>query len=469
MTETVFLSYSTRDRGQLDDLLSALHRGDQHVWFDEELGGGDVWWQQILEHIRSCPVFLFALSDNSLESKPCLAELNYALALGKPILPVQIGPVLSMRVTPLAAVEAVDFQHPNIDSGIRLITAIQRAKHRSTPLPSPLPREPTVPFAYLMRLGASIAGAELDPDQQGDLLAEMAAVIEQDGQDTAAHRDIAQLLRTLQARPDATEATRATSERLLAQLGNPPRTPASHPDTGNRNVRSRRWRIAAVVAVAVAASAAAAVFTHERPAPSAAPTGSSSVTPDRLDTILLNAEAVTTIMGASNMAGDPPDDNMYTPTSTLSDPDCLGANYVAAEPIYAGSGWSAVSNQILNQARPDNPDSSQFWVNQAAVSFPTERQAHDFLDRSANQWKGCSGRVVKDDDESQPSPWSFADLTRSSTAISQLSFQEGGHGWGCQHSLGFQLNVVVEAVACGDHIQDQATRIVAQMVNNIQP
>ena len=65
----VFLSYSSRDRGQLDDLLSALRRADEDVWFDEELGGGEQWWQQILERIRGCDVFLFALSDNSLESQ----------------------------------------------------------------------------------------------------------------------------------------------------------------------------------------------------------------------------------------------------------------------------------------------------------------------------------------------------------------------------------------------------------------
>ena len=36
----------------------------------------------------------------------------------RPILPVQIGPLDSMRVNPLAAVQAIDYQNPSIDTGM---------------------------------------------------------------------------------------------------------------------------------------------------------------------------------------------------------------------------------------------------------------------------------------------------------------------------------------------------------------
>ena len=160
---SLFVSYSSRDRHALDDVLSALKRAREEVWFDEELGGGEVWWRMILERIRDCEVFLFAMSANSLQSKPCQAELRYAQALGKPILPVQIGAIESMRVTPLAGVEAIDYQSPTIDTGIRLITAVRDARERNAPLPDPLPDEPPVPFAYLMRLATTIAGPDLSP------------------------------------------------------------------------------------------------------------------------------------------------------------------------------------------------------------------------------------------------------------------------------------------------------------------
>ena len=215
----LFVSYSSRDRAALNNLLSALRRAHEEIWFDEELGAGEVWWHKILEHIRDCEVFILAMSTNSLDSKPCLAELRYAQQLQKPILPVQIGPIPSIRVTPLAEVEAIDYQNPTVDSGIQLTTAVREAQERAQPLPSPLPEEPPVPFAYLMRLATTITGADLDPRQQASLLSELKAGLDDDGDDEAARRDITQLLCALRDRPDVTYRTRTDVDALLASLG----------------------------------------------------------------------------------------------------------------------------------------------------------------------------------------------------------------------------------------------------------
>lgn len=231
----LFVSYSSRDRAALSNLLSALRRAHEEIWFDEELGAGEVWWHKILEHIRDCEVFIFAMTTNSLDSKPCLAELRYAQQLQKPILPVQIGPIPSIRVTPLAEVEVIDYQNPTIDSGIQLTTAVREAQERAQPLPSPLPEEPPVPFAYLMRLATTITGADLDPRQQASLLSELKSGLEEDGEDEAARRDITQLLCALHDRPDVTYRTRTDVDALLASLGNTypaavnPMTPVATP------------------------------------------------------------------------------------------------------------------------------------------------------------------------------------------------------------------------------------------------
>ena len=74
----LFISYSSQDRSTVDALTTALRRGQQQVWFDQELGGGESWWNKILEQIRSCDVFIVALSNNWLQSKPSQAELRYA-------------------------------------------------------------------------------------------------------------------------------------------------------------------------------------------------------------------------------------------------------------------------------------------------------------------------------------------------------------------------------------------------------
>ena len=84
-------------------------------------------------------MFIFALSKASLDSKPCQAELRYAQALQRPILPVQIGPVDSVRVNPLAAVQAIDFQSPTLDQGIQRSRPFTRSGNCCSPCPSRCP------------------------------------------------------------------------------------------------------------------------------------------------------------------------------------------------------------------------------------------------------------------------------------------------------------------------------------------
>ena len=214
----LFISYSSLDNAAIEPLKTALHRAREQVWLDEELGGGDAWWRTILEQIRNCEVFIVALSNNSLASKPCQAELRYAQALQRPILPVQIGPVTSLRVTPFAATQIIDYRNPTAEGGIELIGAVQLQRTQLQPLPSELPEEPPVPFAYLMRLAHNISQPQLSAREQADLVSELKAGLEEDGDDPAARSDITQLLCTLRDRPDVAYRVRTDIESLLASV-----------------------------------------------------------------------------------------------------------------------------------------------------------------------------------------------------------------------------------------------------------
>ena len=213
-------------------LTAALRRARQQVWFDDDLGG-EAWWNEILEQIRSCEVFIVALSNHSLESKPCQAELRYAKALQRPILPVRIGPVDSMRANPLASLQVIDYQNPTVDSGIQLVSAVHALAAQQPPLPSPLPDEPPVPFAYLMRLSSTLAEQDLDPRQQTHLLTELKSGLEEDGDDPTARNDIARLLRMLRDRSDVTYRTRTEIDELLASVD----TKAAAPDASTAAAR----------------------------------------------------------------------------------------------------------------------------------------------------------------------------------------------------------------------------------------
>ncbi len=494
---SLFISYSSRDRAGLDTVLSALRRAHEEVWFDEELGAGEVWWRTILERIRNCEVFIFAISASSLESKPCLAELRYAQDLNKPILPVQIGPVSSMRVTPLAQVEAIDYQSPTVDSGIRLITGVREAREHARPLPSPLPAEPPVPFAYLMRLATTISGSTLDPHQQMSLLSELRTGMEEDGHDDAARRDITQLLCVLRDRPDVTYRTRTDIENLLTSIGRtaeppfipgapappagPPapapltyaHPPVTYPVAPGKPRSSRKWLIAAGIALICVVAAVVAVVLAKggsgpSPTPAQPPAPAPTVTPTQLGSVLLSADEITAVMGATEMTGSQVYTTMTNGSITISDEDCMGAAYTAQASVYNGSGWSAVSDQTLKQPRAERPSDNSAWVDQTAVTFPSDDQARAFLENSAENWKGCADKTVTVTGSSSESNWTFGDLTRDGDTISQLSTQEGASGWACQHTLTAFSNAVFEAIACSDQIGDEATRITEQMVAKAQ-
>jgi TIR domain len=227
---TVFVSYSSRDRDAVKSLTQDLQDADEQVWMDQRLAGGDAWWRAILEQIRGCDVFIFALSQNSIQSKPCQAELQYAQALRLPILPMQVGPVDSMQLNPLATVQAIDYRHPTPSTAMRLSAALNRERARRQPLPSPLPDEPPVPFEYLIRLYTTIAGPDqLSPRDQATLVAQLQVGLREDGQHEAAAKDIVMLLGKLRDREDVTYRTRADVDAILASIGAESRPPPGPP------------------------------------------------------------------------------------------------------------------------------------------------------------------------------------------------------------------------------------------------
>src|SRR5215207_7545193 len=85
----IFISYSRVDRPFTEQLARRLRRvyGHEAVWFDEELHGGQAWWEEILAQIANCDIFVYLLSQDSVESDYCQKELAEARRVQKQILP----------------------------------------------------------------------------------------------------------------------------------------------------------------------------------------------------------------------------------------------------------------------------------------------------------------------------------------------------------------------------------------------
>lgn len=169
---SIFISYNRKNRS-LADALAKDFRALGHVaWLDEELSGGQRWWDEILSRIQKCEVFVFVLDRESLSSVACTSEYGYANALGKPILPIRVSPDVSDSSLPeaLSVLQYVDYSEQDRNAAFRLARALSGIDP-PPPLPDPLPPSPEVPLSYLGKLAPLvISAADLTRAQQADLV-----------------------------------------------------------------------------------------------------------------------------------------------------------------------------------------------------------------------------------------------------------------------------------------------------------
>src|ERR1700674_5155786 len=108
----VFISYNRKSRVIVESLAQDLDALGETVWFDEDLSGGQAWWNEILTRIRRCDLFVFVLDPESLNSEACKSEYQYAADLGKPILPILVSDRVSAGLLPpaLCQIQFVDYR-----------------------------------------------------------------------------------------------------------------------------------------------------------------------------------------------------------------------------------------------------------------------------------------------------------------------------------------------------------------------
>lgn len=122
MPPRIFVSYSRVDRPFVNDIIPLLRRvyGDTNVWFDDNLEGGQIWWDEILDQIAKCDIFMYLLSDKSVSSPYCLAELAEAQRLRKSILTVQV------RAQTAVPENIAEIQYIDLSMGVSDIAAMTK-------------------------------------------------------------------------------------------------------------------------------------------------------------------------------------------------------------------------------------------------------------------------------------------------------------------------------------------------------
>ena len=216
----VFVSYSRESEAAVKNLAADVEALEHTVWFDHDLSGGKVWWDQILAEIRNCQVFMMALSPESLRSVACTSEYGYAADLGKPILPILIADGVSLSLLPpkLSQIQFVDYRKQDKASAIGLARAL-RSVPPAASLPEPLPAPPPVPLSYLGRITEQIdSGAPLNPKDQSALVGDLRRGL-RDAETTA---DARSLLVRLRKRDDLLAKIGDEIDELLEKPDAPP-------------------------------------------------------------------------------------------------------------------------------------------------------------------------------------------------------------------------------------------------------
>jgi serine/threonine kinase PknH len=253
-------------------------------------------------------------------------------------------------------------------------------------------------------------------------------------------------------------------------MGPPPVGPYAagpYPNGGGGKPRKSRtrWLIAggvggaALLVIVLAALAGGRNSSSQSESPKAVPT----VAPERIESVLLTASQINTIMGASSMQPGKLGEFPAKPSTRLSMPECNGALYPGETPTYDGSGYTKLNYLVSTEPG----DTSNHFVDQDVATFPSADLARNFVKTSVSQWKSCASQVVSvTNDNGNTFRWSFGDVTGDAPKISQSTTQEDGRGWACQHVLSAVSNVVIDVRACSYGVTDQASRIADEIAAN---
>lgn len=180
----------------------------------------------------------------------------------------------------------------------------------------------------------------------------------------------------------------------------------------------------------------------------------------QLDDILLTIGELNGIVGSTQMKVTSEMEEMTDHSADVTDPDCLGAVYGAEEPVYAGSDWIAVRDQVAREPDEDN----DHWVEQTAVLYPAAANAQGFFEDAQAIWQDCANDAIGVGDGDYL--WQLEDVEVGDTLITQLTRQEGADGWACQHALAVVSNLTAETWACGYSITNEAAEIANGMIEN---
>ena len=169
----IFIGYARNDTGVVEQLHDDLVLAGHQVWFDRDLHRGQPWWDRIIDQIRSCDMFVFVLSAESVSSPACLAEVGYAIVLNRHLLPVRAGDVDErLAPDPIPRLQILDYRSRGAEIAIQLVSAVASVAERPV-APDPEPAPPGAPIVSIEPIRARLTQPNLSYGEQLDVVRDL--------------------------------------------------------------------------------------------------------------------------------------------------------------------------------------------------------------------------------------------------------------------------------------------------------
>jgi hypothetical protein len=232
MNKKIFVSYAREDKKVVSPLVDDLKGLRHQVWLDEQLSGGQPWWNSILKEIRDCEVFVMTLTPRWPKSPACLAEFEYARNLRKAVLPVKLADLTGCQLPPsVADIHHTDYRLGDKSALKTLVGDLDRLEP-SPALPSPLPADPPLPLSYRAKMTEEVSRPSLSHPDQMQLVMQLRYEL----RDPERGADARALLEQLQKRPDCSKTIFEDIKQVLAD------TPVQPADATGSSVSTSQKR-----------------------------------------------------------------------------------------------------------------------------------------------------------------------------------------------------------------------------------
>ena len=209
----LFISYARENKPDVEALVRDLDALGYQTWVDSSLRGGQTWWEEILRRIADCDVFVAIVSGHTLNSVACKRELEWALALNKPVLPLAVERLPDALPRTLSMRQIVDYSKSGREAAFALAGALATLPPAPPP-PEQLPEPPPAPLSYLSDLVDQVSQPEpLTHEQQRQILIQLQPALR--SADAEERRGGRYVLEMFSKRDDLY----ADVDRTLAQLG----------------------------------------------------------------------------------------------------------------------------------------------------------------------------------------------------------------------------------------------------------